>query len=142
MQRANLTLFLLLVLGGAHGNALGGVADSSEVPFTLEKGYVVVQAKIMRHVPVEMVLATGAEHSTFSAGVIEKYKLSLNYTSDDPRTCNLADCTFTYSNVPDIQVGDLKPMSLYMRLGTLNSVRQRLGRDVFGILGADFFKGR
>jgi len=54
----------------------------SEVPFSFEKGYVIAQAKIRDQIPVEMVLATGAEHSTSNGDFIEKYKLSLGYTYD------------------------------------------------------------
>jgi hypothetical protein len=92
--------------------------------------------------PAEMVLATGAEHSTFNGGMMDKYKLSLAYTFDDPKRCNLADCTYTFSNITNITLGNLKPISLSMRLGTLEKIEKRIGRPVFGMLGADFFKGR
>ncbi len=115
---------------------------TSEIPFTVEKGYVIVQAKILSQMPVEMVLATGAEYSTFNGGMIDKYKLTLNYTNDNPARCNLADCTYTFSNIANIVLGDLKPVSLRMRLATLQNIDKRIGRQVFGLLGADFFKGR
>lgn len=113
----------------------------NEIPFSFEKGYVIVQAKIFDQMPVEMVLSTGAEHSTFDDSMIQKYKLSLSYTYDNPKKCNMADCTFTFANIPNIVVGDLKT-SLMMRIGTLGNIERRVGRKVFGLLGADFFKGR
>lgn len=120
-----------------------GVDDTtSEIPFTFEKGYVIVQATIQSQAPVEMVLGTGLEHSTFDGGMIGKYKLSLGYTFDDPKRCSLTDCTYTFSNIPNLTLGKLKPVSLFMRLGTLEKVEKRIGRPVFGMLGADFFKGR
>lgn len=142
MQKFTLTLLFLFVLFCVQCAAHTNIDDTSEIPFTFEKGYVIVQAQIKRQMPVEMVLATGAEYSTFDGSIINKYKLSLNFTFDNPKACNNPDCTYIFSNVTDISLGDLKLVSLSMRLGSLESIKKRIGREVFGVLGADFFKGR
>jgi len=142
MRKLTLVMAVLITCLCVQSAARSVDDTASEIPFTFEKGYVIVQAKILRQMPVEMVLATGAEHSTFNGGMMDKYKLSLGYTFDDPKRCNLADCTYTFSNITNINLGDLKPVSLTMRLGTLEKIEKRIGRQVFGMLGADFFKGR
>lgn len=120
-------------------------ADSdSEIPFTLEKGHVIVSAKINGNKPVEMVLATAAEHSLINAAVLEKYKLQASYTGEGIITGSNLDRVVYFVTVSDIRLGDVKVTSLSMRFGgqAASEISQRIGREVFGILGADFFKGR
>jgi hypothetical protein len=138
-------LMLLMLVGLNHPSIFGHnhlAAGITEVPFTLEKGYVIVQAKIKKQVPVELILATGADYSSFNTLILAKYQLQLSFTNDDPRYCDIADCTFSYSTISDVTVGELKPFTLNMRMDEWNQERKRLGRDIFGRLGADFFKGR
>jgi Aspartyl protease len=114
-----------------------------EVPFTLEKGHVIVPAKIQGDKPVEVVLSTGTEHSLVNAALLQKYKLQLYYTGVGVITGH-NDQTVTFANVTDISVGGVEASSLSMLLGgqTLANVGQRVGREIFAVLGADFFKGR
>lgn len=51
---------------------------TSEVPFSFEKGLVVVKAKIKKDVLVEVILATGAQYSIADAELLEKYKVPIN----------------------------------------------------------------
>ena len=113
----------------------------SELPSPLKKGTCLCRRKIKRNVPVEVVLATGAEHSVIDGGFLDKYKLPAYYSAEPPIT-GRNDRLYSFSTVPDIRVADAKETSLNMRLGSLSDVSKRVGREVFGILGADFFKGR
>lgn len=141
MALRTLLLAFLCMPCAASPPAIDGIV--SEVPFSFEKGYVIVQAKILRQMPAEMVLATGAEYSTFNGGMMDKYKLPvLNFTYDNPKRCIHPDCTYSFTNITNITLGDLKPVTQTMRLGTLDNVEKKIGRQVFGMLGADFFKGR
>jgi hypothetical protein len=117
-------------------------ADASEVPFDFQSGYVIVPAKIKGDVPVEVVLATGAEYSIVNVSLLQKYKLNSYYTGDGIITGGNLDRTISYSTVPDIRVGDVKLSSLNMRFGSLGGADERAGREIFCVLGADFFKGR
>src|SRR6266550_2678998 len=118
--------------------------NDSEIPFTLEKGHIIVSAKIRGNTPVEVVLATGAEHSLINAGILEKYKLQASYTGEGIITGSSLDRVVYFVTVPDIRVGDVKITSLYMRFGAqaASQISERIGREGFAILGADFFKGR
>jgi hypothetical protein len=80
----------------------------------------IVAAKIKKDAPVEVVLATGSEYSILNSDVIQKYNLPLSYTSDGPVTGN-NDRIITFSNVPNVRLGDSKAASLYMRFVSLDA---------------------
>jgi hypothetical protein len=143
VNRFMLTSFLLLIslyvpcAAGPAGDTAG------EVSFKLEKGHIVVPAKVKGDKPVEVVLATGSEHSFINDGLLEKYNLSAFYTGEGIITGGSLDRTYSYTPVSDVSVGDAR-MSMQLRLGTdaAAAISKRLGREIFAILGADFFKGR
>jgi hypothetical protein len=136
---------IFLICAACFFPARVAAADNdSEVPFTLEKGHIIVSAKIRGNTPVEVVLADGAEHSLINTGMLEKYQLRASYTGEWIITGSSLDKVVYFVTVPDIRVGDIKVASLYMRFGAqaASQVSERIGREVFAILGADFFKGR
>lgn len=117
-------------------------AAENEVPFTIEKGQLIVSAKIKKDIPVEVILSTGAESSMISSDILDKYKLHGSYTSDGIVTGGPGDKTVTFVDVFDVYVGNSKSANLYMRFSSLKNISQSIGREIFGILGADFFKGK
>lgn len=142
MQRLPLAMMLLAVFLCTPGVAGAAVDDAtSEVRFSIEKGHVIVQAKIKNETPVEVILSTGAAHSTVDMGLLEKYKLQSGYAGEPPVTGH-NDRIYFFSIVPDVRVGGAKSTSLSMRFVSLSEVSKAVGREIFGILGADFFKGR
>lgn len=138
------TLLLCTFLCVSVAGKPGIVDIDSELPFTLEQGHLIVSATIAGNKPVEMVLATGSEHSLINAGVLEKYKLKASYTGDGMITGSNLDRVVYFVTVSDIRVGEVKVTSLYMRFGAkaASDISQRVGREIFAILGADFFKSR
>lgn len=132
-----LTLFIALCAPCAAAPA---AEEAGEVPFLFEKGFVIVAAKIKGKEPAEVVISTGAEYSTIDFGMAQKYKLQLSYTGIPPVTGH-NDRTMTYSQVPDVRVGPAAE-SLNMRLGSTAEVSRAVGREIFGVLGHDFLKGR
>ncbi|HYP54298.1 MAG TPA: hypothetical protein VEQ42_12190 [Pyrinomonadaceae bacterium] len=137
-----LTLLALVLLASLCAPRAARAADDApvEVPFSFEKGYVVVQVKVKGKLPAEVLLSTGSEHSTVDFKMLDKYELQAAYTAVGVVT-GRNDQTVTFSPVPDIRLGD-KSWSLNMRLGSTHTVSAKLGREIFGILGADFFRGR
>ena len=118
-------------------------SNDIEIPFTFEKGHVVISAKIKGDTSVEMVLSTGAQYSLINPGLLEKYKLQGAYTGEGIITGGDLDQIVVFVPVPDIRVGEVKTTSLNMRYGKApTEISQRLGREIFGALGVDFFKGR
>jgi hypothetical protein len=116
--------------------------SGTAVPFTFEKGNVIVQAKIKGNVPVEVVLATGSEHSYVDTGLLDKYKLQRAYAGIPPVTGSPSDQIYFFSTVPNVSVGEAKATSLNMHLGSMQELSNVIGREIFASLGADFFKGR
>lgn len=114
-----------------------------EIPFTVEKGHIIVAAKIKDNVPVEMALAPGLEFSVLSTANILKYKLKAYYTAGGIVT-GRNDKVIDFAQVTDVRLGDTEPKTTNFRFGdtTVNTISKRIGRDVFGVLGADFFKGK
>src|SRR5437016_1682030 len=79
------------------------VADTGvEIPFTIEKGHVIVSAKINGNKPVEMAFATGAEHSLINTAVLEKYNLRASYTGEGIITGSHLDRVVLFVAVSDI----------------------------------------
>ena len=125
-------------------SSVNAAGSDAEIPFKFEKGHVIVSATIRGNTPVEVELATGAEHSLINVEVLEKYKLKKSYTGEGIITGSILDRVVTFVTVTDLSVGEVNAPTLYMRLGAhaATLVSERIGREVFAILGADFFKGR
>ncbi|HVS21617.1 MAG TPA: aspartyl protease family protein [Pyrinomonadaceae bacterium] len=144
MKIIAIRMLLINALLCVSATAVPAVTDSdSEIPFTFEKGHVIVSAKINGDTPVEVVLSTGAEYSLINALLLDKYKLKGAYTGEGIITGGDLDRVVVFVPVSDIHVGDVKLTSLNMRYGQApTEITQRLGREIFAVLGADFFKGR
>ncbi len=132
------TLLALLLLCAPR--AAAAADETGEVPFSFERGFVIVQAKIKGKEPAEVVVSTGAEYSSVDGGAAQKYKLQFYYTGVPPVTGH-NDRIISYTQVPDLQVGPAGA-SLNMRLGSTAEVSRAVGREIFGVLGYDFLKGR
>ena len=141
MKRFAAAAWLLALLSVPCAAGLTPDSAASEAPFSFEKGHVLVQAKIKSDVPVEVILSTGSEHSLIDSALLRKYKLPAYYSAEAPIT-GRNDRLYSFSTVPEVRVGGVKETSLSMRFGSMADVSSRVGREVFGILGVDFFKGR
>lgn len=116
---------------------------AGEIPFTLEKGFIIVDAKIKKDIPVKAAIFTGSADSFFGPDIIIKYKITPGYTYDGPGGHGtIADKTVIYADVPQIVLGDEKPVSHRLREGSAEAMSKRIGYVVDLILGADFFRGK
>jgi len=115
-----------------------------EIPFTVEKGHLIVSARIKGNTPVEVVLATGAEQSLINGSLLEKYKLPASYGADGIVTGSHLDKIKLFVRMSEVALGDIKATDLLMGFGgeAAGQISQRIGREIFAVLGADFFKGR
>ncbi|MEJ7847237.1 MAG: hypothetical protein WKF92_04000 [Pyrinomonadaceae bacterium] len=59
---------------------------AGEIPFTLEKGFIIIAAKIKKDIPVKAAVSTGSPHSYLNPDLIQRHKIRLGYTSDGPVT--------------------------------------------------------
>ena len=139
MNRQLIRLALLVILATQSIAAQQTKPAASEVPFSLTKGFVVVKASIKGSVPVNVILATGTEHSLTDLSLLKKYDLSAGYAVDGPVT-GRNDKTYGFAIVKDISIGGSKSRSLNMRFGSLTDVSNLIGEEIFATLGSDFFK--
>jgi hypothetical protein len=109
---------------------------AQDVPFTFEKGLIIVKATAFKDSPVEAVIATGSPSSSVSMDYVLRNKITPGFAVN-PKGQNL-----TVVDVPRIIVGDASPVSLPMNGGSLANVYTRAGREITMILGADYFKGK
>ncbi len=119
-------------------SALPSVA--SDVPFKLERGLIIIPV-LLKGDPVEAVVSTGTPESFLSSEFISKHKITLGYTNDGPVT-GRNDKVMLFADVPQILVGEQKPMSLRMKQRSLGVMSKSVGREIAMILGADYFKGK
>ncbi len=116
---------------------------AGEIPFTIEKGFIIIDAKIKNDIPVKAAIFTGSPDSFFGPDVIFKYKITPGYTYDGPYGHGaIADRTVIFADVPQIVLGDEKPVNLRLRQGSAEAMSKRIGHVIDLILGADFFRGK
>jgi hypothetical protein len=87
-----------------------------EIPFTVEKGHLIVSARIKGNTPVEVVLATGAEQSLINGSLLEKYKLPASYGADGIVTGSHLDKIKLFVRMSEVALGDIKATDLLMGL--------------------------
>lgn len=127
---------LLFVLAALPSPSLAG-----EIPFTLEKGFVIIAAKIKKDIPVEVAISTGSPYSYLNPDLILRHKIRLAYTNEGPVT-GRNDKIIHFAEVSQIVVGDEKPVSLNMKERSFEAMNKKIGREIGAFLGADFFKGK
>lgn len=120
---------------------------TTEVPFSFEKGLVVVKARINKDILVDVVIATGAQYSIADSELLKKYRVPLNSRGAAGPPIIITDLYSPISirdfiSVPDVSVGPAKTSSLSMGVGSTVQLSKTTGREIFAILGADFLKGR
>jgi hypothetical protein len=120
---------------------------TAEVPFSFEKGLVVVKARINKDLLVDVVIATGAQYSIADSELLNKYKVPLNSRGAAGPPIIITDLYSPinireFISVPDVSVGPAKTSSLSMGVGSTVQLSKITGREIFAILGADFLKGR
>src|SRR6185295_17233083 len=89
----------------------------TEIPFTLEKGHLIVSARIKGNTPVEVVLATGAENSLINGNLLDKYKLQTSYGADGIVTGSHLDKIKFFVRMSEVQLGNIRANDLLMGLG-------------------------
>lgn len=141
MPRPIVLLLTLVLLAAPCVAQSASTTTASEVPFTQHKGLIIVDAKIKRDVPVQVVLATGMERSITDLALLQKYELEANYAPDGPVT-GRNDTTFDYTIVSGVKVGNSKAKDVHMRFGSVAELSKIAGKEIFAALGADFFEGQ
>ena len=141
MPRPIVLLVYLLLLATPCVAQSAATTAGSEIPFSLQNGLIIVDAKIKDNVPVQVVLATGMEHSVTDPALLQKYELKAYYAADGAVT-GRDDKTFNFTMVSGVRVGNSKAKNLSPRFGSVAHLSQLAGKEIFAALGADFFEGQ
>jgi hypothetical protein len=141
MRKSILAITILILLVTLSNAAPTSDTNASEVPFSIVNGLIIVDAKIKGDVPVKVVLSTGLQYSIIDVSLMEKYKLQGSFAAEGPVN-GVNDRTYSFVNVSAVSVGGSKSKDLSMRDGTMSTVSQAAGQEIFGALGADFFEGQ
>ena len=141
MPRLNLLLLYLLLLATPCVAQTAATTTGSDIPFSLQKGLIIVEAKIKGDVTVNVVLATGMELSVTDPALLQKYKLGAFYTAEGPVT-GRNDKTFSFTKVSELRIGNSKPKDLMLRFGSVAELSRMAGKEIFAAVGADFFAGQ
>lgn len=145
MQKLVLVSAIFMTLFYVPCSAKPALGDaSSEVPFSFEKGFVIVKARIKGNVDVEVVISTGAQYSTVDEGLLNnKYKVFSIHGGPPILAEEFWDFPIRdFVSVPDLSVGKAKTSSLVMGVVSTSAISKLIGREIFGTLGANFFKDR
>jgi hypothetical protein len=140
MYKSILNLGLFILFSALVGSTTLA-ATATDIPFSFENGFVIVEAKIKENVPVNVVIATGSEYSIADVALLKQYDLQLMIVPDGPVT-GRNDKTFSVTRVSGVRISDSKSRDVAMRLGSMIQISRMVGREVFASLGADFFEGQ
>ena len=113
-----------------------------EIPFTLEKGFVIISAKAKKDVPIEAAIFTGSAYSFFNNDVLKRLRLQLSSTNDLLVSGANREQAVMFANIPQLVVSDEKPVEVKMRQSSFDAINRAAGRNIDVILGADYFDGK
>jgi len=118
-------------------------AAAQEVPFKLEKGFLLVSGKAKGDLPFEAAISTGSPYSYYNESSLKKLRLTESSSADIPGTVFTKDnaMTLVYAT---LSLADQKPVEIrtLARHEAFDRMSQALGRKIDFILGADYFDGR
>jgi hypothetical protein len=120
---------------------LSSLCIAGEIPFTLEKGFLVVSAKINKDFTIEAVISTGSPDSFLDTGFTFEHKITPHYTSVGP-VMGHDDKTLLFADNTGVILGDEKSVSLPMKLRSFETIDKKIGRHITAMLGSDYFKGK
>jgi hypothetical protein len=123
--------------------ALAVTAAAQEIPFKIEKGYVLVEGTTKGDIPFEAAVSTGSTYSFYNEASLKKLHMIETSSSDTPGTVFTKDNALTLVYEP-LTIAGQKPVEIRMlaRHDAFDAMSRALGRKIDFILGADFFDGR
>jgi len=117
-------------------------AAAQDIPFKVEKGYLLVDGKVKGDLPFEAAVSTGSEYSFYNGASLKKLRLFEKSSSEMPGTV-LHDTALTLVSAT-LGIGEQKPVEMIMlpRRDAFDAMSRALGRKIDFILGTDYFDGR
>ncbi|HEY2867230.1 MAG TPA: hypothetical protein VGJ02_09070 [Pyrinomonadaceae bacterium] len=135
-------MFRLCFCAGLVVFAFVFTAAAQEIPFKIEKGYLLIDGKAKGDLPFEAAVSTGSPYSYYNEASMKKLRLTESSSSDIPGTVFTKDnaMTLVYAT---LAVADQKPTEIrtLARREAFDAISKALGRKIDFILGADYFDG-
>ena len=123
--------------------AFAAAAAAQEIPFKVEKGYLLIAGTVKGDLPFEAAVSTGNTYSFYNEASLKKLRLIESSSNDIPGTVFTKDNALTLAYV-SLTRADQKPLDIRMlpRHDAFDAMSRALGRKIDFILGADYFDGR
>ena len=117
---------------------------AQEIPFKVEKGYLLIGGQVKQDFPFEAAVATGSTYSFYNGASLKKMRLSESTSNDMLNSGINHESAITLVYVPQLALADQKPTEMKMqpRTKAFDAMSQALGRNIDFVLGADYFEGR
>jgi hypothetical protein len=115
--------------------------SAGEIPFTLEKGFIVVRGKAKKDQPVQAIIFTGSTFSFFDRDLLKRLKVDLITTNDLSVGVGKEEA-ISFANIPDLTFADERPVEVKMRQRSFDTIEKNLGHNIDMILGVDYLNGR
>jgi hypothetical protein len=118
-------------------------AAAQEIPFKVEKGFLLISGKVKDDLTFEAAVSTGSPYSYYNEASLKKLRLIESNSNDIPGTVFTKENALTLVYAP-ITIADQKPAEIRMltRHDAFETISRALGRKIDFILGADYFDGR
>jgi len=113
---------------------------AGEIPFTLEKGFIVISGTASKGEPIQAVLMTGSTYSFFNHSLLKRLKVDMNSTNDLQIGVSKEDA-FRYASIPGVTFADERPTEVKMREMSFDAIEKALGHKVDVMLGLDYLNG-
>ena len=124
--------------------AFAFTATAQEIPFKVEKGYLLITGKVGRDVPFEAAVSTGNTYSFYNGASLKRLGLKETSSSDLPALSISKESAVSVVAASQLTIADQKPVEVMMlpRPQAFDAMSQSLGRKIDFVLGVDYFDGR
>jgi hypothetical protein len=116
-------------------------AACGEIPFTLEKGLIIVSGKAKDGQPVQAAIFTGSIFSFYSKELQKRFKLQVR-GSYELLGGGRQENSIPFVVMPDLTFADQSPVEVKMQARPFDAIETLLGHKIDMIVGLDYLNGR
>jgi len=119
-------------------------AAAQEIPFKVEKGYLLITGKVGRDMSFEAAVSTGNTYSFYNGASLKRLGLFETSSSELPGLSISKESAVSVVPASQLTVADQKPIEVMMlpRPEAFDAMSRSLGRKIDFVLGVDYFDGR
>jgi hypothetical protein len=116
-------------------------AVCGEIPFTLEKGLIIVSGKAKDGQPIQAAIFTGSIFSFYSKDLQKRFKLQVR-GSYELLGGGRQENSIPFVVMPDLTFADQSPVEVKMQARSFDAIEKLLGHKIDMIVGLDYLDGR